>query len=292
MLTCAYRLSVKNIIGRSKGQSVVNSAAYISRTKLKDDEIGKTFDYSKNKSPAIAVEILTPIIAPVWAKDAESLWNQVQLAEYKQNAQFARPIELNLPHQLSTDEMLKLLIEFSKQEFIAQGMIAHIALHSPDVENGGDNRNYHAHLLLTLRAVNEQGFCGNKVREWNKKSLLNTWRENWAIACANKLRLLGHEQAAERWGYGHLTLKQQYKKAMERGDIEYAEQACNHEPTQHKGAIICALERKGIDSYVMQDREREKLDIEQTKTQEIDKLKKENRQLERKIQDNSRYRER
>ena len=62
-------------------------------------------------------------------------------------------------------------------------------------------------MLLTLRRIDEQGFCGNKVREWNKKSLLNTWREEWAIACADKLNSLGFEQESERWRYGYLTLK-------------------------------------------------------------------------------------
>lgn len=274
MLICTYRLSVKNIVGRSKGQSVVNSAAYISRTKLKDFEINKTFDYSKNKSPAIATKIIVPDISPSWAIDAEQLWNAVQKAEYKNKAQFARPLELNLPHQLSTDEMFEILQDFSKQAFVSQGMIAHVALHLPDVDNGGDNRNYHAHILLTLRRVNEQGFCGNKVREWNKKSLLKEWRESWAIVCADKLRSLGFEQEAERWRHGYLTLKQQYKKAIERGDIDYAEQACNHEPTRHKGTTICALERKGIASYVMQDREDEKLAAEKERSELMNKLEK------------------
>jgi hypothetical protein len=146
--------------------------------------------------------------------------------------------------------------------------------------------------LLTLRRVNEQGFCGNKVREWNKKSLLKEWRESWAIVCANKLRSLGFEQEAQRWRHGYLTLKQQYKIAIERGDIDYAEQACNHEPTRHKGATICALERKGIASYVMQDREDEKLAAEKVKREMTEKLKKELSQVKKKIKDYDYHRER
>lgn len=282
MLICAYRFSVKNIVGRSKGQSVVASAAYISRLRLVDHEIGQTFDYSRNKSPALYNEIITPTLAPpVWINDAEQLWNQVQKTEYRKNAQFARPIELNLPHQLSFINMTELLKDFCQREFVSEGMIAHVALHEPDIDS--DNRNYHAHLLLTLRRVNEQGFCGNKVREWNKKSLLTKWREDWAIACSEELRSLDLKQEADRWRYGHLTLKQQYQKALERGDIEYAEQACNHEPTLHKGVAICALERKGIPSYVQEDRLHETQAAEKIRIETITALEKEQELLKRDI---------
>ena len=264
-LICSYRFSVKNIISRGKGQSVVASAAYIARAKYKDDELGKTFDYSKNKSPALVNEILAPAISQSWIKDGEQFWNKVQKTEYRKNSQFARPIELNLPHQLTVEQMIDVLRDFCCQVFVSDGMIVQFALHSPDIQNGGDNRNYHAHLLLTLRRTNEKGFCGNKVREWNKKSLLKEWREHWSIACFNKLLALNMELEACRWRYGYLTLKQQYNKAIERNDIEYALQACDHEPTRHKGVAICALERKGISSYVLEDRENERLIAEKVR---------------------------
>ena len=282
-LICSYRFSVKNIISRGKGQSVVASAAYISRAKFNDDELGKTFDYSKNKSPALVNEILAPAISQSWVKDGEQFWNRVQKTEYRKNSQLARPIELNLPHQLTVEQMIEVLRDFCYQIFVSDGMIVHFALHSPDTQNGGDNRNYHAHLLLTLRRTNEKGFCGNKVREWNKKSLLKEWREHWSIACFNKLWALNMAQEAYRWRYGYLTLKQQYNRAMERGDIEYALQACDHEPTRHKGFAICALERKGIHSYVLEDRENERLAAEKVRDDLMAEIKQEQTLLKERI---------
>lgn len=279
-LACAYRFSVKNIIGRSKGQSVVASAAYISRSKLKDYEIGQTFDYSKNKSPTIAQGILAPSVAPEWVRNSELLWNQVQSVERRKNAQFARPIELSLPHQLSYQEMAKLLSQFCNETFVSDGMIAHVALHQPDKHS--DSRNYHAHILLTLRRINENGFCGNKVREWNKKSLLQTWREKWAILCSEKLHAIHLPLEAERWRYGHLTLNQQYQKALERGDVEY-QQACNREPTRHKGVTICALERKGINSYVLEDRQAEQYAYEKAQQELISEIQQEQVLVQQKI---------
>lgn len=283
-LICSYRFSVKNIISRGKGQSVVAAAAYIARAKYKDDELGKTFDYSKNKSPALANEILAPPISQSWITDGEQLWNKAQKTEYRKNSQFARPIELNLPHQLTVEQMIEMLRYFCYEVFVFDGMIVHFALHSPDTQNGGDNRNYHAHLLLTLRRANEKGFYGNKAREWNKKSLLKKWREYWSMICFNKLMALNMELEAHRWRWGYLTLKQQYDKAVERGDIEYALQACDHEPTRHKGVAICALERKGIHSYVLEDRLNEQLAAEKARDDLIAEIKQEQVILKERVQ--------
>lgn len=261
MISCPYRFSVKKIISKSDGRSVVNSAAYISREKLKDNEIGKTFNYKKGHSKKLFDDILLPEYAPEWMRDKEKLWNEVTRVENRKNSQLARPIELNLPHELLIDESVKLMVDVLKnyviENFTTTGMIAHVVLHEPDTYTGSDERNYHAHILLTLRGVNENGFCGNKVREWNKKELLQQWRENWALECSRMLRHIGLELEANRWEYGHLTLKEQYKKAIEREDFEYAEQACNHEPTKHKGVQIHQMEKRGGNSYVLQDREDE-----------------------------------
>jgi hypothetical protein len=74
-LCCAYRFSLKEIIGRSKGRSVVNSAAYISRLKLKDNQLDKTFDYRKGRSHTLYSEVFIPSNAPEWMRDIEQLWN-------------------------------------------------------------------------------------------------------------------------------------------------------------------------------------------------------------------------
>lgn len=252
MVYCQYRFSVKKVISKSNGSSVVNVAAYISRTKLKDNEISKTFNYTKGHSKILFDDILLPEYAPAWMRDKEKLWNEVTRVKYRKNSQLARPIELNLPYELLVGESVTFMVDVLKryvtENFTAAGMITHIVLHEPDTHTGSDERNYHAHLLLTLRGVDEHGFCGKKVREWNRRELLQQWRKNWALECSRMLI------EADRWEYGHLTLKEQYKKAIARNDLDYAEQACNHEPTKHKGVHIHQMERRGIESYVLQDR--------------------------------------
>ena len=57
-----YHFSVKQV-SRGKGQTVVNSAAYISGQKLYNDYYGQTHDYTK-KSGVVFTEILTPEFVP------------------------------------------------------------------------------------------------------------------------------------------------------------------------------------------------------------------------------------
>lgn len=247
----AYRLCAKKPIGRSSGMSVVNSAAYISRSELFDDELGKYFSYKNKNSDILFSEIITPEISPCFSKNREELWNSVQKFETHKKAQFARAIELSLPHKLNLDQMINLLVSFVQENFVSLGMIADVNIHKPDKE--GDERNFHVHILITLRHVNENGFIGNKAREWNSRELFKKWRENLAFQCSKSLELAGYRKESERWKYGNLTLKEQLKKALERGDNEYAE-ICNHAPSKHKGVHIHQIERKGIVSYVEEDR--------------------------------------
>ena len=271
----SFRFAVK-IVGRTQGKSVVNSAAYISRSRLKSEELGQTFDYTnKQSSMCLSSKIYTPKWAD-WTLDRSTLWNKVEHRETHIKAQFARLIELNLPHQLSIQSMISTLEEFVKTHFISQGMVADVNIHDPDKK--GDPRNYHAHILLTLRGVNEHGFVGNKIREWNKKSVLENWREMWAMSCSQSLKLDGYTKEAEQWKYGYLTLKDQKAKAIERDDLPYAQQ-CDHIPDKHQGPSIHAILKKENKSYVHQRRAIELKDAKNIKAKNLTRIEKKHQQL-------------
>ena len=246
-----YRLSMKKNIGRKSRKSVVASAAYIARERLKDRESGKIYDYRTGHSEVLFSKILTPDIVPEWAHNREELWNKVQETEFRKDAQYARSLEISLPYEFSLAHMVELIENFVHDNFTSKGMIADVALHKPDKHSASD-RNYHAHILLTLRSIDKDCF-GYKVREWNHLNQLRSWREDLAFKLSkmferppyiNVDRWLPH-----RWLYSHLTLVQQRKKALERGDYWYA-QACDHEPTKHKGVEIYHIEKRGVASYV------------------------------------------
>lgn len=166
----SYHLSVK-IIKRSNGRSSVAAAAYRARTLLHDERQGLTFDYSR-KTDLAHSEIIAPENAPKFVHDRGALWNAIEHVEKRKDAQLAREVEVALPAEFSLEKQIQLTREFAMQNFVSQGMVADINLH-------GSETNPHAHILLTMREVNEKGF-GKKVRAWNKRDNVLAWREEWA----------------------------------------------------------------------------------------------------------------
>ncbi|MCP3968693.1 MAG: AAA family ATPase, partial [Lentisphaerae bacterium] len=76
------------------------------------------------------------------------------------------------PYELSLQQQINLTRDFVQQNFISKGMIADINIHHKE-------GNPHAHIMLTMREIDQNGF-GLKVREWNKKENILQWREKWA----------------------------------------------------------------------------------------------------------------
>jgi Ti-type conjugative transfer relaxase TraA len=170
-----FHFSAK-VIGRSSGRSAVAAAAYRAGERLHDERIDRTHDFT-NKAGVLHSEVMLPKGAPEAFADRATLWNAVEAAEKRKDAQLAREVEFALPRELSKKDNVKLAREFVKAEFVEKGMIADINVHWDIGENG--KAKPHAHVMLTMRDVTKDGF-GTKVREWNKTALIEKWRERWA----------------------------------------------------------------------------------------------------------------
>lgn len=179
----SYHLSVK-IVSRSSGRGAIASAAYRARAELKDERLGASFDYSK-KPDLVFSEIIAPKQSPAWVFERARLWNEVERAEIRKDAQLFREVEVALPAELGLAQKVALLRSYVGDAFVSQGMIADVNIH-----DGG--RNPHAHIMLTLREITPAGF-GKKVRGWNKKELLLTWRADWADCQNLHLAMAGRD---------------------------------------------------------------------------------------------------
>ena len=164
------------MISRSAGRSATAAAAYRSASHIEDHRTGLSFDY-RARGGVDHVEILAPAQAPEWAQDRAALWNAVEAAETRKNSQVAREIRVALPAELDHGQRALLVRDFCQRQFVDRGMVADIALHAPGRE--GDDRNHHAHILLTTREVSAEGFT-TKNRDWNAVEVLEGWREAWA----------------------------------------------------------------------------------------------------------------
>ena len=197
--------------------SAVNAAAYRSGESLQDKQRDITHDYTRKRG-VVHTEIMLPENAPQEYQDRATLWNAVEKAEKRKDAQTARDIDIALPVELGRSEQITLVREYVQDNFVDKGMCADVAIHDK-----GDG-NPHAHILLTTREVTEKGF-GKKNREWNSTPQLKEWREKWANTCNERLRALDKR-------IDHRTLEAQ---------------GINREPTIHVGVAARNMERKGIE---------------------------------------------
>jgi Ti-type conjugative transfer relaxase TraA len=183
-----YHFSAK-VISRANGSSALASAAYRSASRLYDQRLDRGHDFT-NKSGVIHSEVMTPEGAPEEFRERESLWNEVEAAEKRKDAQLAREVEFAIPRELTKEQGIELARDFVQTEFVDRGMIADLNLHW-DIGADGQYKP-HAHVMLTMRSADENGF-GAKVREWNRTEQLEHWREAWATHVNERLAELGIE---------------------------------------------------------------------------------------------------
>lgn len=177
-----YHCSV-SLIQRSVGHSSTAAAAYRAAIKLKDERTGTTHDYSKRRG-VFATEIIAPDGAPGWMQNRATLWNGVEAVERRKDAQVARHLSLALPAELTHQQKVDLTHAYVREQFVTKGMVADVAYHDFGTHNP------HAHMLLTLRTIDGDGF-GKKNRDWNKKALLEEWRMHWANHANQALKQAG-----------------------------------------------------------------------------------------------------
>ena len=170
-----YHLHVK-VIGRKSGSSAVASAAYRSGSRLRDERLDRSHDFSAKRG-VVHSEVLLPENAPEAWSDRERLWNDVEAFEVRKDAQLAREVEFAIPRELTQAQGIELARDFAQAEFVSLGMIADLNVHWDMAEDGMPKP--HAHVMLTMRAVDKSGF-GQKVREWNRTEMVERWRERWA----------------------------------------------------------------------------------------------------------------
>ncbi len=181
-----YHFSAK-VISRANGSSALASAAYRSAGRLYDERLDRHHDFT-GKSGVVHSEVLTPENVPAELHDREQLWNAVEAGERRRDAQLAREIEFAIPRELNQSQGIELARDFVRDELVSRGMIADLNVHW-DIGADGQAKP-HAHVMLTMRSVDETGF-GAKVREWNRSELLERWREAWGTHVNQRLRELG-----------------------------------------------------------------------------------------------------
>lgn len=247
MPATAFHLSVVPM-SRSTGKSSVAKAAYITGGKLADERTGKLHDYTR-RGGVEAVLHAQLKDAPEWSRDVAQAWNAVEAAETRKNSQTAKVIDgLAFPHGIDAEARQRMLTDFMREQFGRKGLLWTASIHAPDKD--GDQRNYHAHVMWSERPLTAAGFAKTKDRDGTsfatREAALVAMRERWAALSAKQLERAGLPLEAARWKEAHRTLPEQEQLARARGDLEFAAELADREPTKHLGSATVALERKGI----------------------------------------------
>ncbi len=138
------------MVGRGAGRSAVAASAYLSCSRLYNDYDGIQHDYTK-KQGLVWQEVFLPEYAPQEWQDREKLWNAVEEVETAKDSRLAREFVVALPIELSREQQIELLQDFIREQFVSDGMCADAAIHDTD------GHNPHAHILLTVRPLDERG---------------------------------------------------------------------------------------------------------------------------------------
>jgi ATP-dependent exoDNAse (exonuclease V) alpha subunit len=144
-----YHLEAK-VVSRGAGRSAVAASAYLSCSHLYNDYDGVQHDYTR-KQGLVWQRVFLPEYAPQEWQDREKLWNAVEEVETAKDSRLAREFVVALPIKLNREEQIELLQEFVREQFVADGMCADAAIHDTD------GHNPHAHILLTVRPLDERG---------------------------------------------------------------------------------------------------------------------------------------
>ena len=247
-----YHMQAK-VVSRGSGRSAVAASAYMSCSRMYNDYDGIQHDYTR-KQGLIYQEVMLPPMAPSEWNDREQLWNAVEETEKTKDSRLAREFVVALPVELDKDSNISLLQDFIKKNFVDMGMCADFAIHDTD------GHNPHAHILLTVRPLNENGTWQYKTEkeylcikdgeekgyeridkhpkssrygrqnpiseQWNSDEQLCIWRANWADA-VNKM--LARNQI-------NATIDHR----------SFADQGITEQPTIHEGYIAQNMEKKGM----------------------------------------------
>ncbi|WP_019118567.1 MobQ family relaxase [Anaerococcus obesiensis] len=239
-----------DIVARSKGHSVIAKAAYNARDKLQDEYYGKTHDYSK-KEDLVFSKIFLPEHIPKEFSNREYLWNSVEKIEKSKNSQLARNLLFTLPRELNEQDRIKLISEFIEENFTSKGMIADCNIHNPMASDYEEQP--HAHILLTLREIDEKGNWKPKCR---KEYILDENGEKIKLKSGNyksrkvNLNDWNEPDKAKEWRENFSKKANEY---LARNNINkridprtFKEQGRGELPQIHLGTSSYQMEKKGI----------------------------------------------
>ncbi len=249
----------RSIGKRAQGKNAVFAVAYIRGEKRTCYRTNETKDFNC-KHEVVFKECILPEDAPLWARKirnshiqveggkaefdqsgftfSEYAWNQLEMMEKRKDAQLYFHDDLSIPIEFNQEQAIELVRDFVKTRLAVDGKFCDIAIH-------WDLVNPHAHIVMPLRQLTDEGFS-NKIR-FTKQSLsleVKNIREGWAIDANNKLKELGIDARID-----HRSFKEQgiaLEPTLKVGKAHYMNDSHIQEMRLAKNEIIRAANSEAI----------------------------------------------
>jgi hypothetical protein len=243
-----FHMSVK-AIGRGAGRSATAAAAYRSAERIVDARTGEVHDYTR-KAGVLATALVLPGGA---TPDRSEFWNGVEAHHKRGDAVLAREFTLALPVELPDAARERLAFAYGRELADRYGVAVDVALHEPDKQ--GDQRNYHAHVLMSACHAAPDGTLGKKAVELDPIHCQRAKLENFA------------ERERPRWAALHNERMAEQGRAERIDHRSLEAQGIDREPQQHLGVAAIGYERRTGQSSVL------RLAFEQEATERLARAK-------------------
>jgi Ti-type conjugative transfer relaxase TraA len=230
-----FRMDASRHVSRGAGESAIAAAAYRSGEKLYDARTGEVQDYTRRYGVVASGISLPEAGGPDWTR--EELWNAAEGAERRRDARIARKIEVALPAEMSAEQRRELIAAWAGDIANRYTVAVDWAIHLPDKE--GDERNHHAHLLVSTREIGRDGLGQKAALELSntdqkRRGLLVGDDAIYAlrVALADRLNDIAARQGLD----------------LQADPRSYADRGIDLEPTKHVGVHAVGMDRRGIDA--------------------------------------------
>ena len=227
-----YHFSAKTV-SRAAGRSSTAAAAYRSGARIVDERTGEIHDYTR-KSGVVDSLVVLPHGGTMNRAD---LWNKVEAHHKRGDATVAREFVVALPAELDAAQRKELARTYARELADRYGVGVDLNIHAPGKE--GDQRNHHAHILLTACYCGPTGALGKKAVELDPihcqrqklQNVVEVERERWEQHANRALEKAGQDARID-----HRSLE--------------AQGITDRLPGVHLGPTATAIERSGRDSDI------------------------------------------
>lgn len=234
-----YHCTTKTV-NRSSGRTAVASIAYRAGEKLTDERTGLTYDFTR-KEGVVYTEILSNLDTEL---DRSKVWNLAEKSENRKDARTAREWVIALPDELDEEQRKELAREFAQSLVDHYGVVADLAIHAPS--KGGDDKNHHAHILLTTRKAELDTENKLVLTQKSEIELSNTKRKSLGMGTSQE----EIKQIRATWANlaNHALEYAGYRERIDHRS--YADQGNQLQATIHEGSKVTQMRRKGIDTEI------------------------------------------